>query len=180
MLGEDHNINFSSSVSTKGGFMEIKTVPVAIPEGLNVIIGQSHFIKTVEDLYEILVSSSSQLKFGIAFSEASGYCLVRHEGNDGELEKLASDTAYSLGCGHVFVIFLKDGFPINVLNAIKGCQEVCRIFCSTANPLEVIVAASDQGNGVMGVIDGSRPKGIEDDEGKAWRKDLLRKFKYKL
>jgi adenosine/AMP kinase len=160
--------------------MDVKSVRVDIPEGMNVVIGQSHFIKTVEDLYEILVSASPGLKFGLAFSEASGHCLVRHEGNDEDLEKRAADAAFSLACGHVFVIFLKDGFPINVLNAVKGCQEVCRIFCATANPLEVIVATSEQGNGVMGVIDGSRPKGIEDDQGKEWRKDLLRKFKYKL
>ncbi len=160
--------------------MEIKTVRVDIPEGLNVIIGQSHFIKTVPDLYELLVASSPHLKFGVAFSEASGHCLVRHEGNDKELEKQATDVAFSLACGHVFVIFLKEGFPINVLNAIKGCQEVCRIFCATANPLEVIVASSEQGNGVLGVIDGSRPKGIEDEEGRAWRKELLQKFGYKL
>ncbi len=160
--------------------MEIKSVAVEIPEGMNIIIGQSHFIKTVEDLYETLVASSPHIKFGIAFSEASGHCVVRHEGNDEDLERRAIDTAFSLSCGHVFVIFLKDGFPINVLNAIKGVQEVCRIFCATANPLEVIVASTEQGNGVMGVIDGSRPKGIEDEAGKAWRKDLLRKFKYKL
>ena len=160
--------------------MEIKSIPVEIPEGMNVIIGQSHFIKTVQDLYETLVASSPHIKFGIAFSEASGHCLVRHEGNDEDLEKRATDTAFSLSCGHVFVIFLKDGFPINVLNAVKGVQEVCRIFCATANPLEVLVASTEQGNGVMGVIDGSRPKGIEDDAGKAWRIELLRKFKYKL
>ncbi len=160
--------------------MELKTVRVDIPEDGNVIIGQSHFIKTVEDLYEALVGSSPQLKFGLAFSEASGHCLVRHEGNDEQLEKLAADTAFALACGHVFVIFVKEGFPINVLNAIKGCQEVCRIFCATANPLEVVVAATEQGNGIMGIIDGARPNGIEDEEGKAWRKDLLRKFKYKL
>jgi uncharacterized protein len=160
--------------------METTLIPVDVPEGLNVIIGQSHFIKTVEDLYEILIGSSPSMKFGVAFCEASGHCLVRHEGNDEALEKLAADTAFSLSCGHGFVIFLKDGFPINVLNAIKSCQEVCRIFCATANPLQVIVASSDQGNGIMGVIDGSRPKGIEDDEGKIWRKDLLRRFKYKL
>lgn len=160
--------------------MELKTVRVDIPEGMNIIIGQSHFIKTVEDLYEILVSSSPQLKFGLGFSEASGHCLVRHEGNDAELEKMAADTAFALACGHVFVVFLKNAFPISVLNAIKGCQEVCRIFCATANPLEVIVGSSDGGNGIMGVIDGSRPKGIEDEEGKIWRKDLLRKFRYKL
>lgn len=160
--------------------MEIKTVAVEIPEGMNIIIGQSHFIKTVPDLYETLVASSPHLKFGIAFSEASGHCLVRHEGNDEDLQKRAIDTAFSLSCGHVFVIFLRDGFPINVLNAIKGVQEVCRIFCATANPLEVVVASTEQGNGVMGVIDGTRPKGVEDEAGKAWRKDLLVKFKYKL
>ena len=121
--------------------MELKTVKVDIPQGLNIIIGQSHFIKTVEDLYEILVSSSPTLKFGVAFSEASTECLVRHEGNDPDLQKLAADTAFSLACGHVFVIFLKDGFPINVLNAVKVCQEVCQIFCETANPLHVIVAS---------------------------------------
>jgi uncharacterized protein len=160
--------------------MEIMSVRVDVPEGMNVIIGQSHFIKTVEDLYEILIASSPALKFGVAFSEASGHCLVRHEGNDEALEKQATEAALALSCGHVFVIFLKEGFPINVLNAIKGCQEVCRIFCATANPLEVIVASSEQGNGVMGVIDGSRPVGVEDEDGKEWRKDLLRRFKYKL
>ena len=160
--------------------MELKTVRVDIPEGLNVIIGQSHFIKTVPDLYEILVSASSSLKFGIAFSEASGHCHVRHEGNDKELETLAANTAYALACGHVFVIYLKDGFPINVLNALKGCQEVCRIFCATANPLEVVVASSEQGNGVMGVIDGARPKAIEDEEGRKWRTEFLQKIRYKL
>jgi len=160
--------------------MEIKTVHVDIPEGENIIIGQSHFIKTVPDLYELLVASSPHLKFGIAFSEASGHCLVRHEGNDEGLEREAVDVAFSLACGHVFVICLKEGFPINVLNAVKGCQEVCRIFCATANPLEVVVASTEQGNGILGVIDGFRPKGVEDDEGKAWRKELLRKFGYKL
>jgi hypothetical protein len=160
--------------------VSLTTVKVDIPEGMNVIIGQSHFIKTVPDLYETLVASSPHLKFGVAFSEASGHCLVRHEGNDLDLEKRASDTAFALACGHVFVIFLKEGFPINVLNAIKGCQEVCRIFCATANPLEVVVTSSEQGNGIMGVIDGSRPKGIEDEEGRVWRTELLKKFGYKL
>ncbi len=160
--------------------MEVKNVRVDVPEGMNVIVGQSHFIKTLEDLYEILIASSPTLKFGIAFSEASGHCLVRHEGNEEELENRAAETAFALSCGHVFVIFLKDGFPINVLNAIKNCQEVCRIFCATANPLEVVVASTEQGNGVMGVIDGSRPKAVEDEQGKEWRKDLLRRFKYKL
>ena len=160
--------------------MELKSLKVDIPQGLNIIIVQSHFIKTIEDLYELLVSSSASLKFGVAFSEASTECLVRHEGNDPELEKLATDTAFSLACGHVFVIFLKDGFPINVLNAVKACQEVCQIFCATANPLQVIVASSEQGNGIMGVIDGSKPAGIETDENKKHRQEVLRRFKYKL
>jgi uncharacterized protein len=160
--------------------MELKTVKVNIPEGLNIIIGQSHFIKTVEDMYEILIGSSPSLKFGIAFSEASGPCLVRYEGNDEALMKLAYDTSFSLSCGHTFVIFLKDGFPINVLNAIKVCQEVCHVICATANPLQVIVAEEGDGRGIMGVIDGSKPKGIEGEEDKKERKGLLRKFGYKL
>ena len=160
--------------------MEIRTVKIDIPEGLNIIIGQSHFVKTVEDMYEILTGSSPSLKFGIAFSEASGPCLVRYEGNDEELMKLAAETSFNLACGHTFVIFLKDGFPINVLNAIKACQEVCHIICATANPLEVIVAESGQGRGIMGVIDGSSPKGIEEEKDKKDRKALLRKFGYKL
>jgi adenosine/AMP kinase len=160
--------------------MEIKTIKIDIAEGLNIIIGQSHFVKTVEDLYEILVGSSPSLKFGVAFSEASGPCLTRHEGNDEVLMKLAYETSFSLSCGHTFVIFLKDGFPINVLNALKNCQEVCHIICATANPLQVIIAETEQGNGILGVIDGSRPKGIEQEEDKKARKELLRKFRYKL
>lgn len=160
--------------------MEIKTVKIDIPEGLNIIIGQSHFVKTVEDMYEILIGSSSSLKFGIAFSEASGPCLVRYEGNDEGLMKLVAETSFNLACGHAFVIFLKDGFPINVLNAIKACQEVCHIICATANPLEVIVAESEQGRGIMGVIDGSKPKGIEEEKDKQHRRALLRRFGYKL
>jgi adenosine/AMP kinase len=160
--------------------VSLTAVRVEVPEGMNVIIGQSHFIKTVPDLYETLVASSPHLKFGIAFSEASGHCLVRHEGNDEELEQRATDAALALACGHVFVIFLKEGFPINVLNGIKLCQEVCRIFCATQNPLEIVVASSEQGNGVVGVIDGFPPKGVEDERGKAWRIDLLKKFGYKL
>jgi hypothetical protein len=160
--------------------MEIRIVPIDIPEGLNIIIGQSHFVKTVEDMYEILSGSSPSLKFGVAFSEASGPCLVRYEGNDEELMKLAAEASFNLACGHTFVIFLKDGFPINVLNAIKACQEVCNIVCATSNPLEVIVADSGQGRGIMGVIDGSSPKGIEVEKDKKDRKALLRKFGYKL
>jgi len=160
--------------------MELKTVTIDIPEGLNIIIGQSHFVKTVEDMYEILVGSSPSLKFGIAFSEASGPCLVRYEGNDEDLMRLASETSFSLSCGHTFVVFMKDGFPINVLNAIKICQEVCHVICATSNPLQVIVAENEQGRGIMGIIDGSRPKGIETAEDKNQRKELLRKFRYKL
>jgi uncharacterized protein len=160
--------------------MEIKTIKIDIAEGLNIIIGQSHFVKTVEDLYEILVGSSPSLKFGVAFSEASGPCLTRYEGNDEVLMKLAYETSFSLSCGHTFVIFLKDGFPINVLNALKNCQEVCHIICATANPLQVIIAETEQGNGILGVIDGSRPRGIEQEEDKKARKELLRKFRYKL
>jgi hypothetical protein len=160
--------------------MELKIVKIDIPEGLNIIVGQSHFIKTVEDMYEILIGSSPSLKFGIAFSEASGPCLVRYEGNDEELMKLACDTSLSLSCGHTFVIFLKDGFPINVLNAVKVCQEVCHVICATANPLQVIVAENGDGRGIMGVIDGSKPKGIEDEKDKKERKELLRRFGYKL
>jgi adenosine/AMP kinase len=160
--------------------MEIKTLSINVPEGLNIIIGQSHFVKTVEDMYEILIGSSPSLKFGIAFSEASGPCLVRHEGNDEGLIKLAAETSFNLACGHTFVIFLKDGFPINVLNAIKACQEVCHIICATANPLQVIIGDTEQGRGIMGVIDGSRPKGIEKEEDRKSRKELLRKFGYKL
>jgi adenosine/AMP kinase len=160
--------------------MEIRIVEIDIPEGLNIIIGQSHFVKTVEDMYEILTGSSPSLKFGVAFSEASGPCLVRYEGNDEELRKLAADTSFNLACGHTFVVFLKDGFPINVLNAIKACQEVCNIICATANPLGVIIAESGQGRGIMGVIDGSSPKGLEEENDKKDRKALLRKFGYKL
>jgi len=160
--------------------MEIKNIKIDIPEGLNIIIGQSHFIKTVEDMYEILIGSSPSLKFGIAFSEASGPCLIRYEGNDENLTNFACETSLSLSCGHTFVIFLKDGFPINVLNAIKACQEVCHIICATANCLQVIVAEENDGRGILGVIDGSKPKGIEKEEDKRERKELLRKFGYKL
>ena len=160
--------------------MEIKTVKIDIPEGLNMVIGQSHFVKTVEDMYEILVGSSPHLKFAVAFSEASGPCLVRYEGNDESLIKLACETSMALSAGHTFVIFLKDGFPINILNAVKACQEVCHVICATANPLEVILAEGQDGNGILGVIDGARPKGIEAEEDKKSRKELLRKFGYKL
>jgi len=160
--------------------VNIEVIKVEKPEGLNVIIGHSHFIKTVEDIYEVLVESSPLIKFGIAFSEASAKCLVRAEGNDPELKKIASDNTLNIGCGHMFFVALKDSYPINVLNQIKNVSEVCRIFCATANPLEVIVARSQTGRGVLGVIDGSSPKGVEAEEDIKERKALLRKFGYKL
>jgi adenosine/AMP kinase len=160
--------------------MELKTVRLDIPEGCNIIFGQTHFIKTVEDLYEIIVGAVPSARFGIGFCEASGECLVRGEGNDETLKQAAMKNAFNVGAGHTFYILLKDAFPINVLNAVKLCQEVCTVFCATANPVEVILAQSDQGRGVLGVIDGFSPKGIEKEDGIAWRKELLRKFKYKL
>ena len=160
--------------------MELKTVKLDIPEGHNIILGQTHFIKTVEDLYEIMASTVPNAKFGIGFCEASGACLVRLEGNDEGLKETAKTMAMEISAGHTFVVVMKDAFPINVLNAIKMCQEVCSIYCATANPVEVIIAETEQGRGIMGVIDGSPPKGVEKEDGVAWRKDLLRKFKYKL
>jgi adenosine/AMP kinase len=160
--------------------MEIETVKLEIPEGSNIIVGQSHFIKTVEDLYEVITGGAPGAQFGLAFCEASGACLIRAEGNDPELITVAQNNASSLGAGHCFIIVLKEAFPINVLNAIKMCQEVCTIHCATANPVEVIVAQTNQGRGILGVIDGASPQGIEDQEGVAWRKKLLRDFAYKL
>ena len=160
--------------------MELIVQKIQIPEGANVIFGQSHFIKTVEDIYEILISSVPGIKLGLAFCEASGDCLVRAIGNDHELEAEAINNAMNIGAGHTFIILLRQAFPINVLNAIKNCQEVCSIFCASANPVEVILAQSDQGRGVLGVIDGLSPKGAEGEEGRAWRKNFLRKIGYKL
>jgi uncharacterized protein len=159
--------------------LRTRLVRVTIPEGVNVVFGQSHFIKTVEDLYETLISSSPSLKFGIAFCEASGKRLVRIDGNDAEMTALAQGAAFDVACGHTFFVYLKDGFPVNVLNRIRALDEVCRIFCATANPLQVIVAESDQGRGVMGVIDGQPPAGIETDDDKAERLAFLRKIGYK-
>jgi adenosine/AMP kinase len=159
--------------------MELKLVPVAIPENANVIIGQSHFIKTVEDLYEIMVTSVPGAAFGLAFNEASGACLVRAEGNDEGLRAAAIDTALALGAGHAFVLYLRNAYPINVLNRIKDCPEVCRIFCATANPLQAVVAESEQGRGIMGVIDGLPPKGVEREADREWRVGFLRKIGYK-
>ncbi|MCJ7664939.1 MAG: adenosine-specific kinase [Desulfobacterales bacterium] len=160
--------------------MEIKAVRLEIPEGGNVILGQSHFIKTVEDLYEVIVSGVPGAKFGLAFCEASGHCLIRTEGNDAGMVKVAQQNAAKVAAGHTFIVVLKDAFPINCLNAIKMCQEVCTIYCATANPVEVIIAETDQGRGIMGVIDGEPPQGIEDDTGVQWRRKLLRDFGYKL
>ncbi|MHC4269834.1 MAG: adenosine-specific kinase [Planctomycetota bacterium] len=159
--------------------MEIKTIKMDTPEGINIIIGQTHFIKTVEDLYEVMVGSVPNARFGIAFCEASCDCLVRKEGNDQEMIEIAVKNASSISCGHTFVITMKDAFPINVLNAIKTCQEVCTIFCATANPVEVVIAETELGRGIMGVIDGFVPKGIEGDKDIKERKALLRKFGYK-
>jgi adenosine/AMP kinase len=154
-------------------------VGVDIPEGMNVIFGATHFIKTVEDLYEALVSSSPSLKFGIAFCEASQKRLVRTDGNDDDLIARAQKAALEVGCGHTFFVYLHDGFPINVLDRVKNVQEVVNIFCATANPLQVIVAETSQGRGVMGVIDGETPLGVETDEDKAERRDFLRMIGYK-
>jgi adenosine/AMP kinase len=159
--------------------VDITTVRFDKPDDLNVIVGQSHFIKTVEDLHEACVHVPG-MKFGIAFNEASGPCLVRRSGNDAALVDVAVRGAEAIGAGHVFVVAMRDAFPINVLNAIKAVPEVCQIFCSTANPLEVVVGQSEQGRGVLGVIDGSSPKGVETDEDESERKELLRRFGYKL
>jgi adenosine/AMP kinase len=160
--------------------MEIKTVKIEKPDEVNLILGQSHFIKTVEDLYEVLVSAVPGCKFGLAFCESSGACLVRWVGTDEEMTTLAKKNAFALAAGHSFVIFLKNAYPINVLNAVKMVPEVCRIFCATANPVEVIIAESETGRGILGVIDGLKPRGVEDDEGIAWRTGFLRTIGYKL
>lgn len=159
--------------------MEFESIQMDIPSEANIIIGQTHFIKSAEDLYEAIVSSVPGAKFGLAFCEASGPCLIRAEGNDEGLKKVAIQNARQLGAGHSFVILLKDVFPINVLGAIKGCHEVCNIFCATANPVQVLVARSEQGRGVMGVIDGFSPQGVEGPEDVKKRKEFLRKIGYK-
>ena len=160
--------------------METKTYKVKVPEETNVILGQTHFIKSAEDLYEVLVNSVPQIKFGLAFCEASGPCLVRFEGNDEDLKKLASQTALEIAAGHFFVIYIKNAYPINVLDAIKQCREVCSIFCATANPVEVIIAETEQGKGILGVVDGFSSKGIESEKSIKERKEFLRKIGYKL
>jgi len=159
--------------------MELKKVKLDFPEGCNIILGQSHFVKTVEDLYELMVGGVPQARFGIAFCEASGPRLVRTEGNDDELKEVAKNNALALGAGHTFIIVMRDAYPINVLNAVKLCQEVCTIHCATANPVEVILVETEQGRGVLGVVDGFTPQGVEDEEAQRKRKDLLRKLGYK-
>jgi len=159
--------------------MELKSVRLEIPENGNIIVGHSHFIKTVEDLYEAIVNTVPQMKFGIAFNEASGACLTRVEGNDADLKSNATRNAQAIAAGHTFVIAMRDGYPINVLGRIRDIPELCTIHCATANPVEVIVAESEQGRGVLGVIDGSSPKGVEDQSGVEWRHGLLRKIGYK-
>ncbi len=159
--------------------MKFKNVKMETPEGANIIIGQTHFIKTVEDLYEVMAGTVPDARFGIAFCEASCDCLVRKEGNDKEMIEVAVRNASSIAAGHTFVVILKDAFPINVLNAIKSCQEVCSIFCATANPVEVVIAETELGRGIIGVIDGFVPKGVEDEKDIRRRKALLRKLGYK-
>lgn len=160
--------------------MKQEIIKIEKPEGTNVILGQSHFIKTVEDLYEAITSSSPTAKFGLAFCESSGPCLVRSEGTDKDLVKIAEDNALMIGAGHSFIIILKDTYPIQVLKAIKDAYEVCSIYAATANPLEVIVAETEIGRGILGVIDGSKPKGVETEKDKEERKSFLRKIGYKL
>ncbi len=158
-----------------------KLIAVKKPDDVNFILGQSHFIKTVEDLYEALIGSVPGIKFGLGFVESSGECKVRTAGNDEELKRLAGENAMEIGAGHSFVIFIKDAFPINVLNAIKAVPEVCSVYCATANPVEVVVfECADGRRGILGVIDGLKPKGIESEQDISWRKGFLRKIGYKL
>ena len=160
--------------------MELIAVPIEKPDDVNLILGQSHFVKTVEDLHEMLVSSAPNLRFGVAFSEASGPRLVRRSGNDDELLELATRTVLAIGAGHCFAIYLRNGFPINVLNQVKLVQEVCTVYCATANPVEVVVAQTERGRGILGVVDGQPPVGVEQSQDVQQRKQLLRKFGYKL
>ena len=159
--------------------MDLKVVKMKVPQDCNLVLGQSHFIKTVEDVYEALATSAPGIKFGLAFSESSGECLVRVDGNDEELRDTAAENSMLLGCGHSFIILMRNAYPINVLTQLKAVPEVCTIFAATANPLEVIVVETEQGRGVLGVVDGSKPRGIEDEKGVEWRKSFLRKIGYK-
>jgi len=157
-----------------------KVVRLQLPENSNLILGTSHFIKTVEDLYEVLIGGVPGIKFGLAFCEASGPCLVRHVGNDSELEDMAVKNALQLSAGHSFIVFMRNAFPVNVLNAIKAVPEVCTIHCATSNPVEVVLAETEQGNGILGVVDGFKSKGAEDESDVRERKEFLRKIGYKL
>ena len=159
--------------------MDLRAITLEIPQDGNIVVGHSHFIKTVEDLYEAIVNTVPQMKFGIAFNEASGPCLTRVDGNDDELKAMAARNATAVAAGHLFVVTLRDGYPINILNRIRDTPEVCRIFCATANPVQVIVAETDQGRAVLGVVDGSKPKGVEGEADAQWRHDFLRKIGYK-
>ena len=159
--------------------LELKSVRMEFPADTNIIVGQAHFIKTVEDLYEAVTTTAPHAKFGLAFNESSGACLVRSDGNDQALLETAIRNAQALACGHTFVLVLSAAYPINLLNAIRNVPEVCSIFCATANPVEIIVARTDQGQGVLGVVDGASPKGVEGPDDIAWRHDLLRKIGYK-
>ena len=160
--------------------LKFQTVKIDPPKDCNIILGMAHFIKTTEDLYEALVNAVPTIKFGIGFCESSGPCLVRHEGNDAELRRLAAEKAFEIACGHSFVIYLKNAYPINILDKIKSVPEVCTIFAATANPLEIIIAETAQGRGIVGVIDGLKSKGIETDENIKERREFLRKIGYKL
>ncbi len=160
--------------------VKFEVVKMVYPENTNIVVGQTHFIKTIEDLYEVMATASPNSKFGIAFNEASGPCLIRHDGNDEELERYAIENAQRIGAGHVFVLIMRDIYPISVLNAIKSTQEICTVYAATANPLEVVVVITEQGRGVISVVDGFPPKGIEKDEDISKRKSLLRQtIKYK-
>lgn len=161
--------------------MQLTTVRIEKPDAINFILGQTHFIKSVEDIHEALVGAVPGIQFGLAFCEASGKCLIRRSGTDAALTELAVRNAQAIGAGHTFIVFLGEGFfPVNVLNALKAVPEVCRIFCATANPAEVIVAATDLGRGILGVVDGTSPQGVETEADIAWRHDFLRKIGYKL
>jgi adenosine/AMP kinase len=160
--------------------VDLNLVQIDKPQEVNLILGQSHFIKTVEDLYEVLMNGVPGIKFGLAFVESSGACKIRTEGNDPQLQELASANAFKIGAGHSFIVLIRNAYPINILNAIKAIPEVCSIYCASSNPVEVIVAETKQGRGILGVIDGLHPKGLESSEDIAWRKELLRKLGYKL
>jgi uncharacterized protein len=160
--------------------MELKIVKIDKPENINLILGQSHFIKTVEDIHEAIVQTNPQMKFGLGFCESSGMALVRWTGNDDALIEMAKKNTMALSCGHCFILFIENGFPVNILNTIKNIPEVCTIYCATANDVEVIVAETEQGRGILGVVDGMKTKGIETDTDIQWRKDFLRKIGYKL